>query len=105
MAVVAFGARASLRGATMPIFHVETTDSAFRSAGGCQEYAGPEAALAAGIEGALAMAGDQIRQGEASSAVEVRVMDLENVTVLRSIVSISVSGLLSGQPPLAMDSW
>lgn len=30
-------------------------------------------------------------------------MDLENVTVLRSIVSISVSGLLSGQPPLAID--
>lgn len=40
MAVVAFGARASLRGATMPIFHVETTDSAFRSAGAVKNMPG-----------------------------------------------------------------
>lgn len=82
----------------MPIFHVQTTDSAFHCAGDHQDYAGPEAALAAGIDGAIAVAADQIRQGEEAYAVEVRVVNPEDVTVLRSIVSISVSRLLSGQP-------
>lgn len=103
MAVDAFGARASLWGKDMPIFQVQTTDSAFHCAGDHKEYAGPEAALAAGIDGAIAMAADQIRRGEPASAVEVRVMDLQHATLLRSVVSISVTSLLSGQLSEAAD--
>lgn len=99
MAVAASGARASIRGKAAPIFHVQTTDSAFHCAGDHKDFSAPEAALAAGIDGAIAIAADQIRQGEPASAVEVRVMDLEEATVLRSVVSISVASLLSDARP------
>ncbi|WP_375403719.1 hypothetical protein [uncultured Sphingomonas sp.] len=79
----------------MPIFHVQTTDSTFRSLGTPAKFDDPEAALKAGVAGAVAIATDEVREGALTCAVEVCVSGLDNITVLRSAVTLSVSPLLS----------
>jgi hypothetical protein len=89
------GARASIRGRIMPIFHVQTTNAKFRSTASVQDYDSAEQAMQAGIDGAIDIAAEEVRGGIHNCALEVRVADLDNVTVLRSVVSLSAAPLLA----------
>jgi hypothetical protein len=78
----------------MPRLFIRATDSRFHSSDEGAEYDLPEAALALGIQGAVAILSDEIKQGERNAAVEVSIEAEDGTQVLRSIVAISVSSLI-----------
>ena len=78
----------------MPRLFIHTTNSKFHSADEGADYDLPETALALGIQGAVAVLCDEVKQGERNSAVEVSIEAEDGTQVLRSIVAISISSLL-----------
>lgn len=78
----------------MPIFFISTTNATFRSSDEGADYDLPEAALAVGVQGAVAILLDEIQQGERNMAVEVSIEAEDGTQVLRSIVAISVASLI-----------
>lgn len=54
-----------------------------------------ESALAIGVRGALTIAGDDVANGERSSAVIVSVQDGVGAELLRSVVTVSVAPLIA----------
>ena len=80
----------------MPLLFIHATNADFRSRDDGTEYDGPEAALAIGVQSAVLMAADEIAQGRPSSAIEVSIEREDGSSILRSVVSISVSPLLAG---------
>lgn len=78
----------------MPIFYIHATNSSFRSSAPAANYDTADAALKVGIKSALDIATEEVRDGMPNPIVEVCIADLDNVVVLRSAVSVSVSRLL-----------
>jgi hypothetical protein len=64
------------------------------------EYDSPEAALAVGVRGAVAMLADEVSRGSSSSAVEISIRSKNGSQLLRSVITLIVSSLLpeSGLP-------
>jgi hypothetical protein len=79
----------------MSIYYVYATNSYYRSSAQAKEYDGPAAALEAGVASAIAIVSEEIRTGRSNAAVEVSVADLDNNVVLRSVVNLSVSNLMT----------
>ena len=78
----------------MPRLFIHATNSKFQSLDEGADYDLPEAALALGVQGAVAILADEVRQGERNAAVEVSIEAEDGTQVLRSVVAISVSSLL-----------
>jgi hypothetical protein len=78
----------------MPVLFIHLLNSTFKSKDEGAEYSSPEAALQAGIRGALSVAADEILRGQSNSAVQLTIEDNNNTPVLRSVVSIAVSPML-----------
>jgi hypothetical protein len=78
----------------MPRLFIHATNSTFKSSDEGAEYELPEAALALGIQSAVAILAEEINQGERNAAVEVSVEAEDGTQVLRSIVALSVSSLI-----------
>ncbi len=79
----------------MPLFHVRTCNFEFEAIdeeGSRFEQA--EDALKSGIDSAMAVASDEIREGQRSAAVDVCVEDAEGEQLLHSVVAMSVSPLM-----------
>ena len=79
----------------MPLLfiHLRNSDYCARDEGG--EFGSPEAALAAGVQGALGIAADEIGRGSESAAVLVNVEQEDGTRLLTSVVSVSVSPLMA----------
>lgn len=78
----------------MPLFYVRTCNSDLETIDDGNSYVDAKDALAAGIDAAMNVAADEIRQGQPNSAVDVRVEDAGGKEQLRSVVALSVSPLL-----------
>jgi hypothetical protein len=72
--------------------HVHNSKCHSRDEGG--EYESPQAALAIGVRGAIAILSEEIIEGEISSAAEVSVRSANGLQILRSVVALSISPLL-----------
>ena len=72
--------------------HVRNSDYCARDDGA--EFDTPEAALALGVQGALAMASNEIGQGRHSTAIMVNVEQEDGTRLFTSVVAISVSSLM-----------
>lgn len=79
----------------MPTLFIHAVNAAFQSRDDGADYDHPENALEIGIRAAVTMASDEVLAGERSAAVEVRVEREDGTPVLRSVVAVSVSPLLS----------
>lgn len=84
----------------MPVLFVHTTNGEFHSRDDGAEYDRPEAALALGIRGAVALLADEVNHGERSAAVEISIEQADGTQVLRSVVALSVSPLILSAHPL-----
>ena len=78
----------------MPRLFIHATNSTFQSTDEGADYDLPEAALALGIQDAVAILSDVVKQGEHNAAVEVSIEAEDGTQVLRSIVAISVASLI-----------
>jgi len=85
----------------MPILFIHATNSTFDSRDNGDEYDRPEAAMTVGIQSALGIAVDEMQDGRASSAVEIRIELEDGTAVLRSVVAVSVSPLQTAGEALA----
>ena len=79
----------------MPTLFIHAVNSELQSRDEGAHYDGPESALEVGIRAAITMVGDEVLAGKRSSAVEVRIEHEDGTPVLRSVVAVSVSPLLS----------
>ena len=79
----------------MSLLFIHLVNSKFESRDDGEEYGRPEAALQAGIRGALGVAADEVLAGRPNSAVELIVEQKDGTPVFRSLVTIAVSPLLS----------
>lgn len=84
----------------MPLLFIQARNSDFWVRDDGYEHASPEAALAKGIQSAVAMAADEIGRGRRSAAVEVIIEQGDGVRLLSSVVAISVSPLVLAAPKL-----
>ena len=80
----------------MPQLFIHATNGQFRSCDEGAEYDRPEAALALGVQGAIAIIADEVKGGERSAAVEISIEGEDGTQLLRSVVAISVSPLVPG---------
>lgn len=78
----------------MPRLFIHVTNSRFHSFDEGAEYDLPETALALGVQGAVVILSDEVKQGERNAAVEVSIEAEDGTQVLRSIVAISVASLM-----------
>ena len=79
----------------MPRLFIHATNGQFRSSDEGAEYDRPEAALAAGVRSAIAILADEVNGGERSAAVEISIEGEDGIQLLRSVVAVSVSPLIS----------
>ena len=79
----------------MPLFIIHTRNSDFHARDEGSDHADAAAALASGVQGAVALAADEIGHGHRSAAVEVNVEEPDGTRLLSSVVTISVSPLLA----------
>lgn len=79
----------------MPLLYIRTVNSDFVSRDDGADYARPEDALAAGVHSAALIGVDEIAGGKPSTAVEVRVEGSDGAVLLRSMVAVSVSALMT----------
>lgn len=77
----------------MAFLFIRARGPTFRSSDLGAEYERPEAALALGLNGAVAMLTDDLRRGEANAAVEISVEAQDGTQVLCSVVTLSVCAL------------
>ena len=77
----------------MSLLFIHARDGKFNSCDEGAEYDRPEIALAIGIRGAVAIATDEIFEGERSAAVEISVEREDGTQLLRSVIALSVSVL------------
>lgn len=82
----------------MPLLFIQARNSDYWIRDDGYEHASPEAALAKGIQSAVAMAADEIGRGRRSAAVEVIIEQGDGVHLLSSVVAISVSPLIVTVP-------
>jgi hypothetical protein len=82
----------------MPFLFIRLCNSHFGSVDEGAEYVSKEAAMSAGVRGAVAIAGDEVFGGERAAAVDICIEDQNGKTVLRSVVAILVSPLLVMHP-------
>ena len=82
----------------MPRFVIHTTNSSFASYDSGADYDRPEEAMAMGVRSALEIIADEVHEGKASTGVEIRVEQEDGTPVLRTVVALSVSSLLTGVP-------
>ena len=87
----------------MPLLFIHATNAEFDARDEGSEYDNPEAALEAGVRGALALATDEIVCGARNVAVEISVEQEDGTSMLRSVVTVTVSPLMAewqadGQP-------
>ena len=80
----------------MPLLFIKTLNSTFQSRDDGIDYDRPEDALAAGVNGALEIARDELQGGRQSAAVDVCIEQEDGKVVLHSVVAISISPLLTG---------
>lgn len=83
----------------MVLLFIHATNSEFHSRDEGAEYDRVEAALALGVQGAVALVADGINHGERSAAVEVSIEGEDGTQLLRSVVAISVSPLMPAALP------
>ena len=79
----------------MPRLFIHATNGQFHSCDEGADYDRPEAALAAGVRGAIAIIADEVNGGERSAAVEISIEGEDGIQLLRSVVAVSVSPLIS----------
>ncbi len=79
----------------MTLFFVHLRNAEFHSCDEGAEYDRAEDALSAGVRSAVALLADEIGRGERSAAIEVSIQRENGTELLRSVVVISVSSLLS----------
>ena len=77
----------------MPFLFIKTLNATFQSKDDGVDYDRPEDALAAGVNGALEIVRDEIKQGKAHAAVDVCIEQKDGKVILRSVVAVSVSPL------------
>lgn len=73
--------------------HLNNSEFASRDEGA--NYERPEAALAQGVHSAAILVGEEISQGKHSAAILVSIEQEDGIQILRSVVAICVSPLLS----------
>ena len=78
----------------MPLFFIHCRNSEFYSCDEGADYDHPEAALASGVRGAIAIIANEVGQGERSSAVEISVKREDGTEALCSVVAFSVSPMI-----------
>ena len=78
----------------MPQLIIHATNGQFRFRDEGAEYDRPEAALALGIQGAIAIIADEVNGGERSAAVEISIEGEDGTQLLCSVVAVSVSPLV-----------
>ena len=79
----------------MPLFFIHARNSEFCARDDGVDHDTAEAALAAGVQSAIVMAGDEIGRGFRSAAIEVNVEGENGTHLLTSVVAISVSPLMA----------
>lgn len=79
----------------MPFLFIRTCNSDYGAIDEGGEYGSNEDALQMGVQSGVAIATDEIHRGERTAAVEVCVEDQGGKTVLRTVVTIAVSPLMS----------
>ncbi|WP_419808547.1 DUF6894 family protein [Sphingomonas sp.] len=82
----------------MPQLFIHTTNSTFSSRDAGADYDSVDAAMAFGVQGAIAIASDEVNGGKSGAAVEVAVEREDGSVVLRSTVAVSVHPLLTLDP-------
>lgn len=87
----------------MPFLFIRTCNSDFGATDEGADYNTNEEALATGVQGAVAIATDEIHRGERTAAVEVCIEDQNGSAVLRTVVAISVSSLMVKRASLDPD--
>ena len=80
---------------TMPLFFIHARNSEFNSRDDGAEYDHPEVALSAGIQIAVTLASEEIAGGKHNTAVEIVIERHDGIQVLRSVVTITVSPLVT----------
>ena len=83
----------------MPLLFIHARNSTLQFRDEGVHYDGPEAALASGVRSAVAIAAEEIAGGQRSAAVEVVIERADGAQVLRSVVAISVSPLITAETP------
>ena len=84
----------------MPILFIRAVDSQFHFFDEGAEYHQPEAALASGVQSAMALAADEIAAGAQNAAIEISVEREDGTRILRSVVAVSVSTLMPVEPAI-----
>ena len=79
----------------MPLLFIHATNSMFESRDEGAEYDLPEVAMALGVRSAITILADEIHQGERNAAVEISIEAEDGTQVLRSVVAVSVSPLIT----------
>ena len=79
----------------MPLLFIHACDSGYHARDEGAEYDTSDAALAMGVKSAVAMATEEIGRGSSSAAVEVSVEQEDGTCLLRSVVAVSVSSLMT----------
>lgn len=79
----------------MSKLYIHIVNSTFHGRDGGGEYDKPADALIPGIDSAVAIAVDEIHKGSANAAVEVRIEQADGTLLLRSVLSLSISNLMS----------
>jgi len=82
----------------MPTFTNRTVDSVYNAEASVSNMSKDDA-LSAGVRGAIMIAADEIRDGKASSVVEVILEDERGKRALRSTVMVSVASLAVSSVP------
>jgi hypothetical protein len=83
----------------MPTYVVHALNAEFSSRDIESEYDSAATALATGVEGAVRMVADEVRAGKTTASVVVTVEQPDGQPTLRSVVTLAVSALMSGQVP------
>ena len=87
----------------MPFLFIHAINSDFHSRDEGAEYRQVQDALATGLQGAAALAADDLTKGKTSTSIEVRVEQADGTTLLRSVLSLSVAPLLVGSSGIKPD--
>ena len=77
----------------MLFIHAVNAECEMRDEGA--DYDAPDAALALAVEGAVSIAAEEVRGGQASAAVVVSVEQEDGTPLLRSVVALSVASLVT----------
>ena len=79
----------------MSLLFIHARNSQFHSCDEGAEYERPEVALAMAVQSAVALIADEVTRGERSAAVEISIEDEDGTQLLRSVVAVSVSPLMT----------